>query len=361
MRLKPVEILKMPSVRKKILVVVDSPGPADSFSVFLPKLSGVTEVKILVIAKAYPVLKDLGATEVIDTKQIEEAINSFKPDLFLPAISSLIQGPYFLNDSVKFAKSKSIPVFLFQDFWGNHRHQTNFAMMPPWDAVATVDNLAADLLKLDEYQGQIFVTGNPAYDKFFNVDLKAKREVIRRQLGIPDSKKLILYAGQASATNIFADRPTFKLLCEAIRILKEAPLFTVRPHPRSESIEHYQQDSLEIEMIHTPEFFLTDDLLPAADLVVSMYASNLVHASILGVPTISILLPEAGKKALGLCRLSDFPLNHGKGTLGFYEDSAEKLADLMSDIFAGKIKQDRPDCESDSSDRLVSVITSFLE
>ena len=355
------EILKMSSSRTKILLIVDSPGPADSFSVFLPRLAKIAEVKVLALAKAYPILKNFGAEEVATGEQIAAVVDLFKPEIFLPAISSLVQGPYLLNDSVKLAKAKSIPVFLFQDFWSNHRHPSNFAMMSFWDAVATVDNLAADLLKDDKYQGQIFVTGNPAYDKFFHGEFETKRKQARKKLGIPDDRKLVLYVGQGSATNLFSDVPTFKLLCEALELLKDPVLLSVRPHPRSESIEHYQKFSADLEMVHTPEFFLTDELLPAADLVISMYASNLVHASILGVPTISILLPGAGRKALELCRLDDFPLNNGKGTLGFYENSAEKLAETISEVLKGKIKQTHPDFKSGAADRLASAVKIFTE
>ena len=74
---------------------------------------------------------------------------------------------------------------------------------------------------------------------------------------------------------------------------------------------------------------MTENLIPVADVIVAMYATNLIHACYLRIPGISILLPNAGQKRLEKISLADFPPNGVGATIGIYK---EKTGDLNKEL-----------------------------
>lgn len=334
------------SVKPKILIVVDSPGPADSIASILKPLGEHAQLLVLAIGKACDVLREYPITCIDDERIGLDKLSAFKPDLFLQGISSLVNGPFISNNLTRSAKGLGYKVVVFQDFWANHRWPTNLAMFPNWDSILTVDNLALDFIKSDGFKGEILVTGNPAYDKFFEVDVLTERTRLRRMLDLPADRKIVLYVGQGTPATLEPDIEAFTFMFEVLRKIEIQPALIVRAHPRAETISHYQKNSAGLEIIHTPEFFLTDELLPIADVVVSMFATNLIHASILGLPTVSLMLPKVSAR-LKEINLDDFPLNTIESTTPIYETDHSKavqiFSKLLSDDRDSRFKQKRPD------------------
>ena len=85
-------------------------------------------------------------------------------------------------------------------------------------------------------------------------------------------------------------------------------------------------------IIDTSTVSFTEELLPAADIIISMSGTNLIHACYLRIPAVSILLPDAGRSILQQLGLDDFPPNTSGASIGVYKPVTEKLSLLIERI-----------------------------
>lgn len=319
----------------KILILADSPGPAESLAAAIPHLKEKSEVKTLAIKTAYPILQRQGAAECSNVNEGVMLLSEFKPNLLLFGISSLTDGPCILNDIVKNAKEQNILILMFQDFWANHNYPSNLEILSYCDAICTIDEFAKQMLQESGFKNPIYIVGNPGYDKFFGLDVPQEQKKLRNKFGVPEDEKVILYAGQGTSSSKKYDKETFSLLCDALRILSRVRgniSLLIRPHPRSEDISYYEELASNIKIIPAPHDSLTDTLLPIADTIVAMFGTNLVHAVILGIPPISIILPKIKNERLSKIFLDDFPLNKTGASIGVYKKSPEILASLLEKV-----------------------------
>ena len=197
-----------------------------------------------------------------------------------------------------------------------------------------VDEQAGELLRSDGFGGTIIVTGNPAYDPFFAVDAPKERAHLRQKFGLSENQKVLLYVGQGTPLNLDVDKKSFAFLAATLKSLDDRnTLLAIRPHPRAETTEHYKKNSKGLPLLDTKDVEVTDELLFLADVVVSMYASNLIHAAILKIPAVSLMLPDAAKMHLAKIHLDDFPLNKTGATIGVYSDSIPDFVMLLKKLF----------------------------
>lgn len=333
----------MTSSQKTILCIADAPGPAESLAPVIPLLRKDAQVVIVAVGTAMKILQPLGAIACDDESSVDELFNKIKPNILLSAISSLNYGPYVNNRFITIAREHAIPIISLQDYWGNHRASQNKEIISRISAVCVPDEYAASLWKDDGFSGEIFVTGNPAFDRFASIDVAKERSRLRAQLHINDSDRVILYAGQGTPHHIEADKKTFAYVTEAIRLLNEDMPVTLiaRPHPRAVETEYYKEYSHGIETIDTSVFALSDEILPAADIIVAMASTSLLHACFLRIPAVSVLLPEQGRALLKEIGLDDFPPNVMGATAAIYDENPEALRQMFEAIFTDESLRNR--------------------
>lgn len=333
----------MTSSKKTILCIADAPGPAESLAPVIPFFVKNAEVVIIAVGTAMKILQPLGAIACDDESAVDELFNKIKPDILFSAISSLNCGPYVNNIFIKIAHEQAIPIISLQDIWGNHRASQNKKIIPRISAVCVLDEFAASLWKEDGFSGEIFVTGNPAFDHFANIDVVKERNRLRKQLRINDGDRVILYAGQGTPHHIEADKKTFAYVAQAIRLLNEHMPVTLiaRPHPRAVETEYYKEYSHGFETIDTSIFAFSDEILPAADVIVAMCSTSLLHACFLRIPAISVLLPEQGRALLKEIGLDDFPPNVMGATAAIYDENPEALRQMLEAIFTDESLRNR--------------------
>ncbi len=317
----------------KILCIADAPGPAEMMLPVLSLLKNNAEVLVLAYGKAFEVLASSGAKEI---KTVEEAVTefeNFKPDILVDAISSLTTGPYIQNTLIKKASDENVKVVCLQDIWGNHRWKHNEPSLKFSNLVCTLDEFGASLWREDNFKGEVVATGNPAFEKFKDVNVMKEGASTRARLGLSDSDKIIFYVGQGTPRAIEEDKKTFKLLTESLKLITDFPTKLIfRPHPRAEETSYYKEYSDGLNVVDTTKIHFSESLLPVADLVVSIFATNLIHACYLRLPAMSIILPGAGSEITDILRLKDFPPNTMGATVGFYENNPEALKELIRKI-----------------------------
>lgn len=320
---------------KKILIVVDAPGPAEFIAPVIPRLKTYNWKLVTVGPSPTKILAQYKPIRIDKENEAEPIYKKFDPDVLLAAMSSLVLGPYAINEFVGLAHADSKKIICFQDYWANHRNPMNFKMMRYWSAVLVPDDLAKNLILQDGYEGRVTVTGSPAFDKLAEIDVAKEKSRLRKKFKIPEDSFVILHCGTGTPQSWQADEITFKFIAQTVRELKKQYkniILISRPHPRDENPGRYQKLAPNLIIIDTSPISLTEELLPMADVVVAMYSTNLIHACYLRIPAISILLPGAGKKNLERVSLPDFPPNNVGATIGVYKDSVADLAGEINKI-----------------------------
>lgn len=278
----------------KILAIVDSPGAKDFLEPAWPLVEKQSEAKLITRAEA---------------GEADSIYENFKPDLVVSGVSSLIYGPYFVNDLTKRAVGENKPVIACQDYWANHRSPLNRKMMKYWSAVLAPDQLARDYLLADGYAGKIIVTGHPGWEKFLDQPVKPK----------PQSQVTLLWAGSGTPGSEEIEKTSFNFLLEAIRQITPPPELIATPHPRDENPARYSQYLSPLP---------TDELLSRVDAVIATYSTSLIHAALMKIPAISLMLPAA-KQKFQVINLDDFPLNKIGASIGVYENSPNLLTQIL--------------------------------
>ncbi len=306
---------------KKVLLVADAPGPAESIAP-LPALLASFEVSLLGTGKANNVFSSLSHSEVSTPEEAIEFYKQHKPDCLVAAISSLIlNGPFVNNALIECASADKIPIICIQDIWGNHRWPSNKKYLSSYAAACVLDEYAASLWKEDGFQGEIIVTGNAGFDRFASIDVLSQKEKLRAHFQVPDGAKIILYPGQGTPRALAGDKKSFQFLADALKRCGRKDIILVyRPHPRAVETGYYQKASEGLTTLDTQEFQFTEEILPLADVVVSMYSTNLIHSCILRIPAVSLMLPGAGQETLESLNIADFPPNLAGATTPLYDE-----------------------------------------
>ncbi len=328
-------------MQRRILIAVDAPGPAEFIAPVIPllrhgtwdKRHGNWETKIVTVGNSDTnILKQYRPIQCTTQRDAERVFRSFRPHTLLLGMSSLPKTPVH-RLPVSLAAREHIPLIAFQDYWGNHRNPENAPILKHAQKILVPDLFAQTLLLEDGFRGEIVITGNPAFQKFSRVNVARERAKIRKKLGIPARAFFVLYVGTGTPQSAKMDEITFIFFARAIDLFKrsEKNLFVaVHAHPRDEHPNRYRELAPRLTTVDTSRFPLADSLLPAADVVISMYSTNLIHACFLRIPGISILLPNAGRKRLRQFGLDDFPPNRAGATVGIYTNSPALLARTLN-------------------------------
>lgn len=334
---------------KKILLVVDAPGPAEFIAPVLETWDKRHETRFnlkIITVRDSPtaILKQYHPLRCDSEAEAEKNYREFQPDVLLVATSSLQLGPFVNKKITELAHADKKQIICFQDFWGNHRWPQNKEVMQYWQIVIAPDELAKKLLLEDGYKNEIIMTGNPAFDKFKAVDVASERKRLREFFKIPEDVFVILHAGTGTPQSWEADEITFKFVAQAVREFSKSNLnldlspnlnpvvLIARAHPRDEKPNRYQELAPDLEFLDTDKISLSDDLLPIADVVIGMYSTSLIHACYLRLPAISVLLSDAGRKRMMAINLPDFPPNKVGATIGVYEPEIPKLIKVLDKI-----------------------------
>lgn len=326
------------TARKKILCIADAPGPAEFLAPVIPLLRAHADTSIVAVGTAMDILEEYKPIRCDDEVCADKVCADINPDFLVSAISSLTHGPYVNNRFIELAHAHGIPIVCLQDYWANHRWPHNRGIVSMLSHVCVSDEFAASLWREDGFPGQIHITGNPAFDRFASIDVAGQRNRLRNLLGIAPDDRVILFAGQGTPKHIESDKKTFACVTEIIRAMtSDQPVkLIIRPHPRAIETAYYGEYAHGIEIIDTSFAELSDDMLPAADVVVSMFSTNLVHACYLRIPAVSVLLPQEGRAVLKHVGLDDFPPNTLGASIGIYEENPAVLCRTLETIFSDK-------------------------
>ena len=331
--------------KKKIMVVVDAPGPAEFIETVIPLLAKKSELLIVTINTkanaAYNVLKKYNPLRCDREEDAEKFYKDFDPDILAVAMSSLVLGPYVNNRFTELAHASGKKIICFQDFWANHRWPMNFKMMKYWDKVLAPDKLAKKFLKEDEYSGKIVITGNPNFDRFKKLDKEKDRKWLREKFGLAENDFVILYVGRGTPNAWQYDEITFEFFAKGVRKLQNEMknkniCVAIRPHPRDEEPKRYNKFSQRLNILDTSQFPSSEDLLPLFDLIAGIQSANHVEACYLRIPAICILLPNAGKITMEKLSLSDFPPNIIGANIGIYRDDTDEFVLVLKKMIEDK-------------------------
>lgn len=323
---------------KKILIVVDAPGPAEFIAPVIPLLKKSAAIQIVAAHKsASAILKKYRPVECFKESDAANIYRKTSPDLIVVAMSSLVLGPFVNDEFIKLAKQDHKKTISFQDAWANHRWPVNAKFVNNFSSILTIDELAENLLLQDGYKGRVVVTGSPSFDELRKINVGRQRSTLRKKFGVKEKELVILHTGTGTPQSWKEDEITFKLLAAAVRILKKnhpGLKFFSHPHPRDTEPGRYRRLAPDLNIEQASKIRDAKDLLPIADVIVGMYATNLIHACYLKIPAISVLLPNAGKKRLAKVSLPDFPPNVVGATIGIYKNSPKELAEIIEEIYS---------------------------
>ena len=337
--------LKSMQKKKKILVVVDAPGPEEFIKSVVPLLKKKAEVFLDTVKTStnapYNILckfDPLRADREKDARQIYEL---FYPDILAVATSSLVLGPYVNNEFTRLAHEHGIKIICFQDFWANHRWPMNWQMMKYWDKVLTPDKLAEKFLLEDGYERKIEVTGNPNFDRFIKLDKEKERQWLRKKFNLNENDFVILYVGRGTPQSWEYQEITFDFFANTMRaaqkeIRDKNILVAVRPHPRDEDPARYEKFSKGLCLLDTGSFPSSGDLLPLFDLVAGMQSTNHIEACYLQISAACIMLPDAGKLIMEKISLADFPPNLVGASAGIYSNNEESGKEIFKKIISDR-------------------------
>lgn len=162
--------------------------------------------------------------------RIVEWLKEYKPD-------ALVASPYIWSSDleieyVKAAKQIGIPAIASVLSWDNLVSKGTYLVKPDWLFVWN-DNLAEEAVNLHDFEReQVFITGAPVFDPWFDLAPSLDREDFCRQCGVDHKKPYVLFLG-SSKTITHLDVELIKALITHLdqRDEKIRPSILIRPHP----------------------------------------------------------------------------------------------------------------------------------
>ncbi len=130
------------------------------------------------------------------------------------------------------------------------------------------------------FDGEIAEIGSPRSDALFNTDA-AKQAEVKKSLGIPDGKKVVLYAPTFRADgNLECYNMDFEAVLSALeKKFKGEWVFCMRLHPNvSDKADFIKYSDRIVSGTDYPDLY---ELIPACDLVISDYSSVMFDAGLI--------------------------------------------------------------------------------
>lgn len=190
----------------------------------------------------------------------------------------------------------STPRIGIEDMYGSiipTLRATKAANVGAFNRVCVIDDVARAMIMkaYPETTDSIVVTGGPQFDKTLDMRsrLHSLRATLRSKVNVSEEQKVFLVVGDLVGTSEILD-----LLTTAIRNvgLSDSAKIILRAHPRAKESEkevarHYLEESEHSAMFVDPGRELaptSDDLLPAADVVLSAMSTTSHNAILLEIP-----------------------------------------------------------------------------
>ncbi len=135
------------------------------------------------------------------------------------------------------------------------------------------------------YDGEILECGSPRSDALFTTD-KEKQDEIKKILGIPSDKKVVLYAPTFRADeNLECYNMNFDAVLDALQAkTADEWVFCMRLHPNISELSGFIKYSDRI--FNATDFPDLYELIPACDLVISDYSSVMFDAGLINKPVL---------------------------------------------------------------------------
>lgn len=215
----------------------------------------------------------------------EDILNWFKS--FQPQV--VFASPFVFRGEVevayaKAAQSLNIPVIASLLSWDNLTSKGTYHVMPDklfvWN-----QSLGAEAVQIHDFEPrQVFVTGAPVYDPWFDLSPSADRASFCARIGLNPAKPYVLYLCSSKS---ISDRETElirKLILRFEQVNERSrPALVVRPHP----FKDMETDGLENEWV---KVFPKGGQRPDTDEARSTYYDSLVYsAAVIGVNTTGFL------------------------------------------------------------------------
>ncbi len=276
-----------------------------------------------------PVLKELSARGadvfIMAREKGEKELNSlgtgfelsrhFDPGLRIERMVGAVITGFSGGPSVEMAlnlasRERGRQVFAIEDYPGSYFHDLKeiFGRVP--EAVPTYLFVGSDWAKgvnlevrPDFPEKNILVTGSPALDKIAEIDQVKVRREVRTKLGVSEDEILIGWFGQLGEATIESLGVFLNGLNDLTLTHSLNYRLAKRLHPRDDKPE-----SLEIyggffapfgsKVVDAGRTVITDavDVIAALDLLVQERSSTANQAVALGVPVVSVVIPEINDK-----------------------------------------------------------------
>lgn len=190
------------------------------------------------------------------------------------------------------------PIIALQDLWGAQLLTTWKDPIYRPDFICINDQLGADIVLRawpDFNPSRIEQTGFPALDKYSNYNSDQIALELRKKLAIPANIPIVTFGGQAEGSA--------ETLAELISVLNELDrkvYLIPRSHPNMKSdypheVEPWAKalDSFRSGiLLRDSSVFKTPEILALSSVIISMYSTMLLEASVLRKQNIAILYPE---------------------------------------------------------------------
>lgn len=240
--------------------------------------------------------------------------------------------------------SKNSRIVALEDMYGS-LHPTldrlnGIANLANIDRFLVIDALAKRLLlkALSGYQLDsrvVVATGNPHFDRFFEMKTswQERRRAIRESLSLSENTTLVLIIGGLNGTD-----EILLLFKDAMEKLRGKYTLILRTHPRSTPEDGVKTVSVREQL--PAELFCavskevaptTDDLLPAADIVISPYSTINYIGILCRMPGVVYADTPSIRRDLYEEKGVDVPFEAQAGA-GWYVGSADELAEAIQAV-----------------------------
>lgn len=353
-----------------IVVVCGDPGGANAVAPVIELLRA--QGRVAVSAFAYLQATILWAERGIEFEAIDGAASDEKIRAALDHAALLLTGTS-VNEFelekrfIQVARQLHIPSMCVLDFWSNYalrfRDATGKLNCQP-NRIAVMDEQARVEMIADGLDSAcIVVTGHPAFDSLetFRTEFtRQRRTIVRRELGVPDTAWLVLFASQPAFFSedrtdvpppwLDSERVAKSLLAaleELARRYGREIVLVIRPHPRENPrfLDRLASDSVPVMRQAGGD---PRALAMASDLVVGMNTMFLVEAVYLGCATLSI--------RLDLPQPDTFPPNRAGLTFPVYR--AADIGPTLEKVLKGELRgpPNKSRHRGDSSQKVVDLV-----
>jgi hypothetical protein len=250
----------------------------------------------------------------------EAKVEAYHPDLLLMS-TSMEPGVEF--GALRAARSRKIPAVCVLDSWPNYRErflapgEAEPSVLP--DAITVMDELAKrEMTALGFPASILHVVGQPAFDGGGGA---RDGESARAALGVAQDARLVVFFSQPLDDDYgpegmpgyrgYDQHVALEVLVGAVGQLESPVELVVKPHPREPGGAYEQANpgaSHAYRVVTSKDADIqADDLIAAADVVVSMTSITLVHAVLAGTPVVSLQPGMIGDDANVLGRMGVTP------------------------------------------------------